>query len=272
MPYELYYWPTIQGRGEFVRLALEELGESYADVARKPARSGGVPAMMRMLDGKRVKHPPFAPPFLKSGELIIGQTANILLFLGLRHGLAPRSDAGRLWVHQLQLTVADFVVEAHDTHHPIGSGLYYEDQKKEAKRRTADFLSNRAPRYFGHFEDVLARNRGSKYLLGKRLTYADLSLFQIVAGMRYAFPKAMAKLEKKLPGVVAVHDLVAKRPRIAAYLASDHRIPFNEYGIFRHYKELDALSYDAAGYGAPRLTRPTGEAQCLSTNGSTRPR
>src|SRR5262249_49811964 len=176
----------------------------------------------------------------KAGKLLIGQTASILFFLGGRHGLAPRDEAGRLWVHQLQLTVSDFVVEAHDTHHPIGSGLYYEDQKKEAKRRTADFVANRAPKYFGYFEDVLARNRGSKYLVGKRLTYADLSLFQVVAGMRYAFPKAMAKLEKKVPGVIAVHDLVAKRPRVGAYLASERRIPFNEMGIFRHYKELDA--------------------------------
>ena len=237
MRYEFCYWPEIQGRGEFVRLALEAAGASYVDVARE---KGGTEAMFKMMEGERIKQPPFAPPFLKAGKLLIGQTANILLFLGARHGLAPREEAGRLWVHQLQLTIADFVVEAHDTHHPIGSGLYYEDQKKEAKRRTADFLKNRAPKYFGYFDDVIARNRGSKYLAGKRLTYADLSLFQIVAGMRYAFPKAMAKLEKKVPRVVALHDLVTRRPRIAAYLASDRRIPFNEYGIFRHYKELDS--------------------------------
>ena len=237
MRYEFCYWPEIQGRGEFVRLALEEAGASYVDVARE---KGSTEAMFKMMEGERIKQPPFAPPFLKAGKLLIGQTANILLFLGARHGLAPRKEGGRLWVHQLQLTIADFVVEAHDTHHPIGSGLYYEDQKKEAKRRTADFLKNRAPKYFGYFDDVIARNRGSKYLAGKRLTYADLSLFQIVAGMRYAFPKAMAKLEKKVPRVVALHDLVTRRPRIAAYLASDRRIPFNEYGIFRHYRELDS--------------------------------
>jgi len=237
MRYELYYWPEIQGRGEFVRLALEEAGAAYLDVARG---KGGHGAMFKLMESERVKQLPFAPPFLKAGKLLIGQTANILLFLGARHGLATRDEAGRLWVHQLQLTIADFVVEAHDTHHPIGSGLYYEDQKKEAKRRAADFLKNRAPKYFGYFEDVLARNRGSKYLVGKRLTYADLSLFQIVAGMRYAFPNAMAKLEKKLPHTVALHDLVTTRPRIAAYLASERRIPFNEMGIFRHYAELDA--------------------------------
>ena len=237
MRYELYYWPEIQGRGEFVRLALEEAGAAYVDVARD---KGGTEEMFKLMEAARVKQPPFAPPFLKAGKRLIGQTANILLFLGARHRLAPREEGGRLWVHQLQLTIADFVVEAHDTHHPIGSGLYYEDQKKEAKRRAADFLKNRAPKYFDYFDDVIARNRGSKYLAGKRLTYVDLSLFQIVAGMRYAFPKAMAKLEKKVPRVVAVHDLVTQRPRIAAYLASDRRIPFNEYGIFRHYDELDA--------------------------------
>jgi glutathione S-transferase len=236
MRYEFYYWPEIQGRGEFVRLALEEAEAAYLDVARD---KGGTEVMFKLMEGEQVKHRPFAPPFLKAGKQVISQTANILLFLGARHGLAPRDEAGRLWVHQLQLTIADFVDEAHDTHHPIASGLYYEDQKKEAKRRTADFLQNRAPKYFGYFEEVLARN-GGKYLAGKRLTYADLSLFQIVAGMRYAFPKAMTKLEKKVPRVVAVHDLVAERPRIAVYIASDHRLPFNEYGIFRHYKELDA--------------------------------
>jgi glutathione S-transferase len=238
MRYELYYWPTIQGRGEFVRLALEEIGANYLDVARKPNKSGGVPSMMTFLDGRRGKHPPFAPPFLKTGELIIGQTANILLFLGMRHGLAPRNEAGRLWAHQLQLTIADFVVEIHDTHHPISGRLYFEDQRSEAKRRTTDFLKYRAPKFLGYFESVLERS-GGPYLLGRKPVYADLSLFQIVEGLRYAFPKAMTRLEKKVPRLVSLHDRVAKRPRIAAYLASERRIAFNEQGIFRYYRELD---------------------------------
>jgi glutathione S-transferase len=239
MRYELYYWPTIQGRGEFVRLALEEAGADYVDVARKPTKSGGVGAMMKLLDGKRVKCPPFAPPFLKASKLIIGQTSNILLFLGMRHGLAPRDQAGMLWTHQLQLTIADFVVEIHDTHHPISNKLYYEEQRAAAKRRAADFLKHRAPKFFRYFENVLERS-GGHYLLGRKLTYADLSLFQIIAGLRYAFPKAMKRLEKKSPRVLALHNRVAQRPRIAAYLASERRIAFNEWGIFRHYKELDA--------------------------------
>jgi glutathione S-transferase len=236
MKYELYYWPEIQGRGEFVRLALEDAGAEYVDVARG---RGGTSAMMKLLDDEKLNTPAFAPPFLKAGKLVIGQTANVLFFLGARHGLAPAGEAGRLWTHQLQLTIADFVVEVHDTHHPIASSLYYEDQRKEARRRTEDFLKSRAPKYLGYFERVLARSPGN-YLTGRTATYADLSLFQIVAGLRYAFPRAMARLEKRHPRVTAVHDRIAERPRLAAYLASERRIPFNEMGIFRHYKELDS--------------------------------
>ncbi len=235
MSYELYYWPEIQGRGEFVRLALEEAGADYVDVAR---RRGGTERMMALMARKRLATPPFAPPFLKAGTLMIGQTANILLYLGARERLAPAGEAGRLWCHQLQLTMADFLVEIHDTHHPIGSSLYYEDQKPESKRRTANFLQQRAPKFLGYFERVLAAN-GTGLLAGRRVTYVDLSLFQIVDGLRYAFPKGMKRLERKHPKVAALHARVAQRPRIAAYLASPRRIPFNEMGIFRRYPELD---------------------------------
>jgi glutathione S-transferase len=235
MRYELYYWPEIQGRGEFVRLALEEGGADYVDVARRP---GGTSTMMKLLDGSRLKRPPYAPPFLKAGNLMIGQTANILHYLGPRLRLAPRDEAGRLWVHQLQLTVTDLVKEIHDAHHPISSQLYYEDQKTAAKRYTKLFWQHRVPKYLGYFEDVLARG-GGPYLLGRKLSYADLSMFQIVAGLRYAFPKRMKQFEKEVPGLVALHDNVAVRPRIAGYLKSKRRIAFNEMGIFRHYKELD---------------------------------
>jgi glutathione S-transferase len=235
MRYKLYYWPEIQGRGEFVRLALEEAGARYIDVARQ---RGGVAAMLELLESDEIRTPPFAPPYLKAGKVLIGQTASILLFLGSRHGLAPADEAGRLWTHQLQLTIADFIGEVHDTHHPIASSLYYEDQRKEARRRAVQFLKERLPKYLGYFERLLQRNRGR--LVGKSLTYTDLSLFQIVAGLRYAFPRAMARLERRHPRLIALHDHVAARPRIAAYLASDRRIPFNQLGIFRDYKELDA--------------------------------
>jgi glutathione S-transferase len=235
--YELYYWPTIQGRGEFVRLALEQAGARYVDVARNA--EDGIKAMLTLLDGSTVARPPFAPPFLKAGRLLIGQTANILMFLGPGHRLAPANETGRLWTHQLQLTIGDFVGEIHDTHHPIASRRYYEDQKQEAARRAEDFRKNRAPKFLSYFETVLANNGAGKYLVGQSLSYADLSLFQVVAGLSYAFPRMMRRLARKLPHVVALHDRVAARPRLAEYLASDRRLPFSEDGVFRHYPELD---------------------------------
>ena len=241
MRYELYYWPSIQGRGEFVRLALEDAGAEYVDVARLPKRGGrGIPALMRFLESRSVEHPPFAPPFLKAGRLVIAQTANILLFLGPRLGLVPKNEASRLWAHQLQLTIADWVVEVHDTHHPISGGLYYEEQKPEAKRRAGDFRAERLPKFLDYFEQILDRNpKGTDYLVGKEVSYVDLSMFQMIAGLCYAFPRAMARLEPTHPRLVALHDRVSARRRIAAYLKSRRRLPFNQQGIFRHYSELD---------------------------------
>lgn len=238
MRYELYYWPSIQGRGEFVRLALEEAGAEYVDVARRSGRGMGVPALERFLQDEKLTGAPYAPPFLKAGKLIIGQTANILLYLGPRHGLAPRNEAGRIWVNQLQLTIADFVTEIHDTHHPIAGALYYRQQKAEARRRTKYFRAERMPKFLGYFEQVLSAT-GKRYMAGNTLTYADLSVFQLIAGLRYAFPKTMKRLEPDYPGLVGLHDRIAARPNIAAYLVSKRRIPFNQYGIFRYYPELD---------------------------------
>ena len=234
MRYELFYWPTIQGRGEYVRLALEEAGADYVDVART---ARGVSAMMRMMEEKSGT-PPFAPPFLKAGKLVIGQTANILLYLGSRHALSPKAEPGKFWVHQLQLTVADFLLEIHDTHHPLGPSLYYEDQRSEARKRTGEFWKARVPKYLGYFERLLDKS-GGKWLAGRKLTYIDLSLFQIVEGLRYAFPDRMKAFERRIPRLIDLHDRVAQRPNIKTYLASDHRIPFNEDGLFRHYGELD---------------------------------
>ncbi|ELX10042.1 glutathione S-transferase P subunit GstP [Janthinobacterium sp. HH01] len=236
-PYQLYYWDGLQGRGEFVRLALEEAAAPYVDVAR---RKKGMPELLACLDGDKVDHPSFAPPVLRADELLIGQTANILMYLGAKHGLAPRAEAGRLWANQLQLTIADIVNEVHDTHHPISTNLYYEDQKKEAKARARDFREQRIPKFLDYFEGVVARNPGrGGYAVGSRLTYVDLSLFQLVEGLRYAFPKTMARLEPSYPALVALRDKVALRPNIAAYVRSTRRIQFNEDGIFRRYPELD---------------------------------
>ena len=238
MRYELYYWPGIQGRGEFVRLALEDAGADYVEVARRP---GGMAAMSHFMESPSVKRPPFAPPFLKAGKLIIAQTANILFYIGPRLGLVPKQDAGRLWAHQLQLTIADWVAEVHDSHHPIAGSLYYEQQKREAKRRAADFTAERLPKFLDYFEQVLERN-GGRFLVGKAASYVDLSLFQMIEGLRYAFPRAMSKSERKHRRMVALRDRVAARPRLGAYLASERRLPFNQEGIFRHYPELDDRS------------------------------
>ena len=228
LKYLLYYWPEIQGRGEFIRLALEDAGADYVDVWRLRAGS----------KHPGLKTPPFAPPYLVAGKKVIAQTANILQFLGPRLRLAPRDETGRLWLHQLQLTITDWLTEVHDTHHPIGSGLYYEEQKPEARRRSADFLAVRLPKYLDYFEGVL-RRQAAGYLLGHAASYADLSLFQMVTGLRYAFPQAFGRLERRYPRVIEVHDRVSRRPRLAVYLASKRRIPFNREGIFRHYPELD---------------------------------
>jgi glutathione S-transferase len=237
MRYALYYWPSIPGRGEFVRLALEDAGADYVDVARG---RNGVAAMMRFMARRSLAHPPFACPFLVAGRQVIGQTASILHYLGPRLGLAPREEGARLWVHQLQLTMADWLVEIHDTHHPIGGGLYYEEQKREAKRRAAIFRKERLPAFLDYFERVIAANRAkSGWLAGRRATYADLSLFQMIAGLRYAFPRAMARAERRRPRLVALHRRVAERGSLAAYLASERRLPFNAMGIFRRYPELD---------------------------------
>lgn len=241
MAYELHYWPGIQGRGEFVRLALEASGAPYIDVARGAETAGqGVPAMLRCLNDRKLPHPPFAPPFLKDGEVVIGQTAAILLYLAPTLKLVGRSEQLRVWTHQIQLTIADLVTEAHDTHHPVGSGLYYEDQLPEALRRAAEFCRVRMPKYLQWFERIIVRNpAGPRQLAGGKLSYADLSLFQLIEGLRYAFPNAAKKALAETPEIVQLHDRVAAQPKLAAYLRSERRIPFNEQGIFRCYPELD---------------------------------
>jgi glutathione S-transferase len=240
MKYILYYWPGIQGRGEFVRLALEEAGADYVDIALVPEKEGGgVPAIEAYLEGEDVPRPPFAPPFLKAGRQLLGQTANILLFLGPRLKLVPRESAGRLWVNQLQLTVADLVTEAHDTHHPVASGLYYEQQKTEAKKRAKDFLAHRVPKFLDYFDRVIERNPGrGPWMAGVQLTYADLSLAQAIAGLRYAFPNATRSALRSRPHLRKLHDAVFARPNLRRYLASDRRLAFNNDDLFRRYPEL----------------------------------
>jgi glutathione S-transferase len=247
MAYELFYWPGIQGRGEFVRLALEAAGAPYVDVARERGAGRGVAAMTAMLGGRATPFTPFAPPFLRDGGVIVSHVANILLYLGPRLKLAPADEASRLFAHGLQLTITDFIFEVHDTHHPISTELYYEDQKKEAKARAGAFLAHRAPKYLGYFERVLADNpAGAAHAVGDRLTTVDLSLFQLWAGLAYAFPRAFAGADRLYPALAGLAASVAAQPNVAAYLASDRRVPFNESGIFRRYPDLDQAPAKAA--------------------------
>lgn len=233
MHYQLFYWTGIQGRGEFVRLALEDAGARYEDVAREQ----GDDAIVKYLDGVHEGPLPFAPPFLKAGRLLISQTANILGYLAPPLGLVSESESRRLYAHQLQLTIADVVAEVHDSHHPIAGSLYYEDQRDEACRRARDLRETRLPKYLDHFEQVLERGGGHHAL--HEHSYVDLSLFQLASGLDYAFPRAMQRIGRQLPLLQALKGRIAQRPRIAEYLASPRRLPFNESGIFRHYPELD---------------------------------
>lgn len=234
MRYELYYWTGVQGRGEFVRLALEDAGADYADVAREH----GDDAMLPFLRGERPGLRPFAPPFLKAGRTVVAQTALILAWLAPRLALVPEGAAAQLRAQQLQLTISDLLDEVHDTHHPIAARLYYEDQRDEAIRRAADFRRHRLPKFLDYFEAVLAEGDELHALAGH--SYVDLSLFQLMAGLDYAFPRTMRRLRPKLPRLCALAERVAARPRLAAYLASPRRVAFNQSDIFRRYPELDA--------------------------------
>lgn len=234
MRYELYYWTGIQGRGEFVRLALEDAGADYTDVARVK----GDQVILPFLRGQQPGAQPFAPPFLRAGRQVIAQTANILAFLAPRHALVPASAASQTYALQLQLTISDIVAEAHDTHHPVAVEQYYEDQRPEARKRAASFRKERIPKYLGYFEQILECNDG-RHALGRRHSYVDLSLFQLMAGLEYAFPHTMKRLRRRTMRLRALSERVAGRPRIAAYLSSPRRLVFNEDGIFRHYPELD---------------------------------
>mgnify|MGYP003946627719 CR=1 FL=1 len=241
MAYELHYWTGIQGRGEFVRLAFEAAGADYVDIAQT---QDGMRKMQQFMSDPRLQRPPFACPFLVDGKRVIAQTPLILQYLAPKLGLVGASEGDRLWSHQVQLTIADFATEAHDVHHPVASSLYYEDQNPEALRRAHEFRTNRMPKYMAWFETILERNpknRAGKapHLAGGKLGYTDLSLFQMVEWMRYGFPRASAKVLKKAPLVRALHEGVANHKRVAAYLASDRRVPFNEDDLFRRYPELD---------------------------------
>jgi glutathione S-transferase len=233
MTYELFYHASNPGRGEFIRIPLEDAQAAYVDVAREP---DGLAKMTRFMQDAAITHPQFAPPFLKHGDLVIGQTANILLYLGPRLDLAPASEGERLWAHQVQLTISDLVQEIQHTHHPVAHGLYFDDQKAEAITCSRHFLAERLPKFLGWFTRVLGPR---SWMIGDACSYVDLSIFALFEGLRFSFPKAMVRLEPQFAPLVALRDRVAMRPNVAAYMRSPRRLSFNERGVFRQYPELD---------------------------------
>ena len=235
--YELIYWPMLQGRGEYVRLVLEDAGVPYIDRARE-AGDAGLELVAEYLRGRAPGFRTFAPPVLKHGDLIVAQTPVICRYLGRRHGLAPLDESGDLHAQQLQLTIADLVTEAHDTHHPLGKSRYYSEQTNEAVAAARQFLEHRLPGFISYFEAILADN-GGEVLVGKDFSYVDLAIFQTLAGLEYAFPNGYAEVMRDAPGLAELRRRVVSRPRLAEYLSSTRRIAFNEDGIFRRYPELD---------------------------------
>lgn len=242
-PYRLYYWPGLPGRGEFVRLVLEQAGAEYEDVARRPAEEGGgVPAVVAAIRGEQGGMRPFAPPILVDGELVLAQAPNICAYLAARHGLVPKDEPSRALAMQVALTIADLVAEAHDTHHPVATSKYYADQVDEAKSAAREFVEQRMPKFLRYFEAVLtASGDGPRdpYLVGQQLSYVDLSMNQVLRGLEYAFPRGFAHYASEIPRLLALREAVDALPAIAAYRSSPRCLPFNEDGIFRRYAELD---------------------------------
>ncbi|MCJ1328883.1 hypothetical protein MMC10_005560 [Thelotrema lepadinum] len=251
--FELLYWPTMPGRGEFIRLPLEATGVAYNDVCNE--QKSGMGQLSKLIDSSSTSDSDgnpvaFAPPVLrvtgagKDGtSLVIHQTPAILAYLAPQIGMVPEDDAGAAaYVAQIALTALDLNNETHDTHHPVGVSLYYEDQKDEALKKAKDFRENRIPKFFSYFERVLKGNEKDgkgQYLVGDKLTYADTTVWQVLDGLYFAFPKEIAAREKEYPLLIgSFYPKFKQEKGIKDYLASDRRLPYS-MGIFRHYPELD---------------------------------
>jgi glutathione S-transferase len=234
MAYDFWYWSTIPGRGEFVRLTLEACGIPYRD----RARIDGDEALMADME-RHDAGPAFAPPYLVTDGRTVAQTANILFYLSERHECGPTGMKPRYWLAQVQLTIMDMAAEAHDVHHPVGPDLYHEQQQAESLRAAHGFRQQRIPKYLTYFERALAADPGD-WLTTGRWSYADLSLFHLIAGLRYAFPLRMTTLMPSFPRLADLHDRVVALPELRDYLGSDRRLAFTNEDVFRHYPELDA--------------------------------
>ncbi|MCJ1456587.1 hypothetical protein MMC28_006949 [Mycoblastus sanguinarius] len=245
--YELLYWPSHPGRGEHIRLCFEEAGIPYKDTTNE-SKEKGMSALLSLISpeatGTAANPPPFAPPMLRHGDLLLAQAPNILLYIGPRLGLVPDHENALYHVNQLALTALDGLSnEVHDTHHPVGVNLYYEEQKAEALKKSEDFRERRLPKFLGYFERVLAgeASNGGEWLYGGQLTYADLVLWQCLDGVRFAFPNCFERARKsgEYTKVFGLMEQVEKRENIKSYLKSERRQPYNN-GIYRYYPELDA--------------------------------
>ena len=251
-PYELLYWPEIPGRGEFIRLAFEATGTSYKDVANE-SKDGINAVLAAKADDLTIDSdgnpPAFAPPALrilgegKEGKtLVLYQTPAILSYLGDKLGLAGEDEVEKHWILSHTLTALDLNNEAHDTHHPVAVAKYYEDQKEEALKKATDFRENRLPKFFSFFERVLKgndENGQGKYLVGSKLSYADTTVWHVLNGLKFAFPKELEAREKEFPTLFGTfYPSVQEQSGLKDYLSSDRRKPYS-MGIFRHYPELD---------------------------------
>lgn len=193
--------------------------------------------------------PPFAPPALRiPGEgpdgkpLLIYQTPSILSYLGDKLDLAGSNEAEKSWILSHTLTALDLNNEAHDTHHPIAVAKYYEEQKEESLKKSTDFREARIPKFLGYFERVLKGNEEQgkgKYLVGSKLSFADTTLWHVLSGLLFAFPKEMEARKAEFELLFGTfYNSVKEASGVKEYLASGKRKPFS-MGVFRHYPELD---------------------------------
>ncbi|KAL1639271.1 hypothetical protein SLS58_008113 [Diplodia intermedia] len=251
--YELLYHPGIPGRGEYIRLVLEAAGTPYSEPAREKGKAGYdavlatcSPSSTGDADGNP---PVFAPPALRvpgagrdGKALVIAQTPNIIQYLAPKVGLAPADEADALHASQIMLTALDLSNETHDSHHPIAVSLYYEDQKDAAKQRAKDFRENRIPKFFSYFERSLKGNEesgGGKYLVGDKLTHADTTVWQVIDGLLFAFPKELEARKEEFPLIFGkFYPGIKEEKGLKEYLASDRRLKYSQ-GLYRHYPELD---------------------------------
>ncbi|KAI0012376.1 glutathione S-transferase protein-like protein [Xylariaceae sp. FL0662B] len=243
-PYELIYYTGVPGRGEHVRLMFEEAGAPYEDTQFLSFDKARETVTHWLGAGGHGNPKYFAPPLFKHGDLVMSQTPNILLYLGPKLGLAGSREDDVYRVNALALTALDGLCnEVHDSHHPIAVMLPYEDQKEESLRRSQYWIKNRLLTHLEYWQKALVGDKetGGPWLLGTTLTYADLVLFQCLDGTTYAFPNAMkqARESGKYDRVFELWEAVKARPNIAAYLGSNRRQKYQDWGIYRHYPDND---------------------------------